>query len=233
MTIGIIVAMGKELNLLLQIVENPVLCESDGFKFYTGMIGDAKIVAMQCGIGKVNAAIGATALIEKFSPDCILNSGVAGGTGQGAKILDVVLAKEIAYHDVWCGPGTEWGQAAGCPPAFPCPADADALAAHLDAKAGMIASGDIFVSREEDVRRILSLYPSAIAVDMESGAIAQACFLKSVPMYCLRVVSDTPGQADNISQYANFWEDAPAHTFNAVKKLIEFLNHEKDCKLHS
>lgn len=223
MTIGIIVAMGKELNLLLQIIEQPELREADGFKFYEGNIGSVRVVAMQCGIGKVNAALGANALIEKFHPNYILNSGVAGGTGQGAKILDVVLAKEIAYHDVWCGPGTEWGQAAGCPPAFPCPLDADTLAQKLGAKAGLIASGDIFVSREEDVQRILRLYPSAIAVDMESAAIAQVCFMKGVPMFCLRVVSDTPGQADNIAQYDNFWDDAPAHTFNAVKKLIELL----------
>lgn len=222
MTVGVIVAMGKELALLLDILEAPAKTEAKGYEFYVGELGGCRVVAMQCGIGKVNAAIGATAMIEAFAPDCVINSGVAGGTG-AAGILDLVLASQIAYHDVWCGPGTEWGEAAGCPRFFPGPEGCEELAASLGAKAGLIASGDIFVSREQDVKRILELYPEAIAVDMESAAIAQACWLKSVPMMCLRVVSDTPGQADNISQYANFWDDAPRHTFSAVKRLIMHL----------
>lgn len=222
MTVGVIVAMGKELALLLDILHAPQKAQAKGYECHVGELDGHRVVAMQCGIGKVNAAIGATALIEAFAPDLVINSGVAGGTG-AAGILDLVLASGIAYHDVWCGPGTEWGQAAGCPRVFPGPEGCAELAESLGAKAGLVASGDIFVSREQDVRRILELWPEAIAVDMESGAIAQACWLAGVPMMCLRVVSDTPGQADNIAQYSNFWTDAPAHTFAAVKSLIAHL----------
>lgn len=215
--------MQKELDLLLGVLDEYDNVEADGYVFYGGSIGDTEIVAMSCGIGKVNAALGTTALIYRFAPDVVINSGVAGGTGKGASILDVVLADRVAYHDVWCGPGTEWGEAAGCPRFFECPLPAEELAEKLGVKTGLVASGDIFVSRKEDIDRILALYPEAIAVDMESGAIAQACFRKGVPMYCIRVVSDTPGAADNISQYENFWTDAPRHTFEAVKQLIETL----------
>lgn len=219
--IGIIVAMGKELSLLLEHVERPQRCDVDGYVIYTGRVGGREVAVMQCGIGKVNAALGARALIEQFHPSLVINSGVAGGTGSDAGILDIVVASQIAYHDVWCGPGTEWGEAAGCPRFFGCGVDAEAFAAEIGAKCGLIASGDIFVSRAEDVERILALYPQAKAVDMESGAIAQVCHLKGVPMVSLRVVSDTPGQADNISQYENFWNDAPQGTFAAVSRLIE------------
>ncbi len=223
MKIGLIVAMQKELDLLLGMLDEYTNTEVDGYVFYGGRIGATEIVAMSCGIGKVNAALGTTAMIDRFSPDVVINSGVAGGTGKGASILDVVLADRIAYHDVWCGPGTEWGEAAGCPRFFECPQPTKALAGRLGVKSGLVASGDIFVSRTEDVHRILELYPEAMAVDMESAAIAQACYRKSVPMYCIRVVSDTPGAADNISQYENFWNDAPLHTFETVKLLIETL----------
>lgn len=223
MKIGIIVAMDKELGLLLNIVEDHKAIDINGYSFHIGHIEDVQVVTMTCGIGKVNAAMGTLTLIEHFHPDVVVNSGVAGGTGGGASILDVVLAKNIAYHDVWCGPGTQWGEATGCPRFFEPPKDAEAMAAALGTKFGLVASGDIFVSREEDVRRILALYPEAMAVDMESGAIAQVCYKKDVPMYCLRVVSDTPGAADNIAQYENFWSDAPRHTFDAVKALIAML----------
>ena len=223
MKIGIIVAMDKELKLLLGAVENKAEASVNGYDFFTGTMAGKEVVAMKCGIGKVNAAIGALTMIENFHPQVVINSGVAGGTGGTAGILDIVLASEIAYHDVWCGPGTEWGEAAGCPRFFPCPIDAGKAAEALGAKAGLIASGDIFVSRAEDVERILALYPQAMAVDMESAAIAQTCWIKATPMIALRVVSDTPGQADNISQYENFWSDAPAHTFEALSRLVAMI----------
>lgn len=138
------------------------------------------------------------------------------------KPLDVLLADAVAYHDVWCGPGTVPGQAAGCPAVFPSPLPAD-IAPRIGAKSGLIASGDIFISKKEEVDRILALYPDAAACDMESAAIAHICSLKDVPFVCIRVISDTPGAADNIAQYENFWADAPERTFRALCKLLPLL----------
>ena len=69
--------------------------------------------------------------------------------------------------------------------------------------------------------RIKSLFPEVLAVDMESASIAQVCHLKNVPFFCARVISDTPGGEDNIAQYENFWEDAPRHTFETLRLVIE------------
>ena len=225
MKIGIIVAMDKEMSLLLPMIKNESKTTINDTVFHTGSLGRHDVIAVKCGIGKVNAAIKTMTLIENFHPRLIINTGIAGGTGHGAGVLDVVLASEVAYHDVWCGPGTEPGQAADCPPTFVCPLD-DTSVEKLglgDIKRGLVASGDIFVSHPEDVERILELYPEAMAVDMESGAIAQVCYLKNVPFLCLRVISDTPGAADNIAQYENFWEDAPRHTFETLNILLAGL----------
>ena len=181
------------------------------------------MVLAQCGIGKVNAAVGTLTLIENFHPSLIINTGVAGGTGTGARVMDIVAATAVAYHDVWCGPDTEWGQAADCPPQFDCPLPDDAFR-DMDVKRGLIASGDIFVSDAATVERIRSLYPEAVAVDMESAAVAQVCHLKDVPCVVLRVVSDTPGATDdNMTQYMNFWDAAPGCTFDAVNTLLSNL----------
>lgn len=219
MKIAIIVAMGKELALLLPLIENKSAVSVNGYEFHLGRLRGAEVVVMQCGIGKVNAAVGTLTLIENFHPSLVINTGVAGGTG-ASSILDVVIADRIAYHDMWCGPGTVPGQAAGCPVTFDCPVPDDVLDIP-GVKRGLIASGDIFVSRPEEVRRILGLYPDAVAVDMESAAIAQVCHIKCVPFVCIRVISDTPGAADNISQYEDFWDDAPQHTFGVLHEVIE------------
>lgn len=227
MKIGIIVAMQKELDLLLPLLESPSITTIHGFTFNCGKIGAAEIIAMKCGIGKVNAALGTMTLIDSFGPQLIINTGVAGGTGGNAGVLDIVVGDRIAYHDVWCGPGTQWGDAAGCPRFFhtaevvnslPCLHEGDTV------KHGLIASGDIFVSDPDVVARIRELYPEVDAVDMESAAIAQTCYLREVPFACIRVISDTPGADDNIAQYNNFWEDAPRHTFDMLRHIINELH---------
>lgn len=211
--------MSKELALLLPLIDSRATVTANGVTFHTGRIGRHEIIAAECGIGKVNAAIGTLTLIDCFHPDMVINTGVAGGTG-ATSILDVVIADRIAYHDVWCGPGTQPGHAAGCPPCFTCPLPDDVFAG-LGVKRGLVASGDIFVSRPEEVSHILSVWPDAVAVDMESAAIAHVCHVKNVPFVCIRVISDTPGSADNISQYENFWSDAPEHTFAVLTAILD------------
>ena len=208
MKIGIIVAMSKELNLLLPLLSDKSELTVNDIVFHCGTLHDKDVVVMQCGIGKVNAAIGALTMIDNFGPDLIINSGVAGGTGSEAKILDVVVGERVAYHDVWCGPCAERGQIQGMPKFFTAPAEIIELPC---------------LERDEHIKRglIASGYPDVLAVDMESAAIAQVCHIKQVPFVSLRVISDTPGESDdNTAQYENFWETAPLHTFNILNTLL-------------
>lgn len=218
--------MSKELDMLLPLIRDlQAPSEINGFKFHTGSIGHHGVIAMQCGIGKVNAAIGAMTLIDSFHPDYIINSGVAGGTGVNSHVLDLLVADGVAYHDVWCGPGTVYGAAAGCPTVFK-PWDKvisicrRLMPAGEKTRFGLICSGDKFICKESEVKEIKSHFPEALAVDMESAAIAQVCSLHDIPFNILRVISDTPGQEENISQYENFWSDAPKETFSALTSIL-------------
>ena len=85
MKIGIIVAMDKELHQLQQ------------------LFNDGNVLVQKCGIGKVNAALGAQRMINEFHPDCIISSGCAGGNGDDINVQDVVVSSELCYHDVYCG----------------------------------------------------------------------------------------------------------------------------------
>lgn len=228
MNIGIIVAMDKELNLLLPLLKDSRETVFDGITFHLGDIGGHSVVAMKSGIGKVNAALSTMDMIRKFAPDVVINTGVAGGTGSKAKVLDIVVGDRVAYHDVWCGPGTEPGQAARCPLFFESDrrlSALEALSGNPRVHHGLIASGDVFVSEPEVVGRIKNLYPDVLAVDMESAAIAHACHLMSTPFFCVRVVSDTPGETDNAAQYDNFWDEAPRQTFDILQSILEGIEH--------
>lgn len=223
MTIAILVAMGKELNLLLPLLDNTKSETIDGFTFHSGKIGNNDIVAMQCGIGKVNAAIGTLTLLNNFKPELVINTGVAGGASQDAHVMDVIVGSSIAYHDVWCGPGTIYGEASGYPLYFESDKRFSSLIPeHADIKRGLICSGDKFIASVEEVQTIQKAFPQVLAVDMESATIAQVCYLRKIPVLVMRVISDSPGASkDNTAQYNDFWQDAPAHTFNLVQELLK------------
>lgn len=225
MKIGIIVAMHKELELLLPLLQNSEQSRMSGCEFYSGKVGRHDVIAMQCGIGKVNAAMGTLSLINSFLPDFVINSGVAGGADLSVNVMDVVLSERIAYHDVWCGPESELGQVQGLPLYFE--GSKRLLNLVPDSKGihkGLICSGDQFIDTKEAVQRIKSNFPEALAVDMESGAIAQVCHLSKVPFLALRVISDSPGAShDNTRQYMDFWNDAPRESFTLVKDIITKL----------
>lgn len=225
MKIGIIVAMRKELELLLPLLQDSEESRMSGLEFHRGKVGKHDVMVMQCGIGKVNAAMGTLMLVNHFAPNYVINSGVAGGTDQSVSVMDVVAGSRVAYHDVWCGPESELGQVQGLPLYFEGSKRLlDLLPEHEGIHKGLICSGDQFIDKMEDVTRIKGNFPEALAVDMESGAIAQVCHLCDVPFLALRVISDSPGaNHDNTKQYLDFWSDAPQETFMLVKDLIKQL----------
>lgn len=225
MKIGIIVAMHKELELLLPLLQNSEESRMGGCEFHRGKVGRHDVIAMQCGIGKVNAAIGTLTLVNSFLPDFVINSGVAGGADQSISVMDVVAGARVAYHDVWCGPESELGQVQGLPLYFEgAKRLLDLVPDREGIHKGLICSGDQFIDTLGAVSRIKGNFPEALAVDMESGAIAQVCHLNKVPFLALRVISDSPGAShDNTRQYLDFWNDAPQETFNLVKDIITRL----------
>ena len=196
-----------------------------GLEFHCGKVGSHDVMVMQCGIGKVNAAMGALMLVNHFAPHFVINSGVAGGADLSVKVMDVVAGARVAYHDVWCGPESELGRVQGLPLYFEgAKRLLELLPESVEIHKGLICSGDQFIDKIEDVNRIKSNFPDALAVDMESGAIAQVCHLCGVPFLALRVISDSPGAShDNTRQYLDFWNDAPQETFALLKDMIQRL----------
>lgn len=223
MKIAVLTAMDKELQLLLSLMTQYKELEIGRNRYFVGTIGDKEVLAGKCGIGKVNAAVNTYRLIQNTSPDIIINTGVAGGASDTIKIGDVLVADSIAYHDVWCGPGTEYGAADGFPTYFRPPVKLleKCRESTIPAVFGLICSGDKFIHTAEEIDEISSHFPQVVAVDMESASIAQVGEMCGVPVLIVRVMSDTPGKGDNISQYKDFWGEAPKKTFECVERIIK------------
>ena len=213
MKVGIIVAMDKELRQL------------------QSLFTDGNVLVQKCGIGKVNAALGAQRMINEFHPDVIISSGCAGGNGDDVNIQDVVVSSQLAYHDVYCGAAidnvTVYGQVQGLPVRYePAPWLLEkALSLPCDVKVhpGLIVTGDWFVDTKEKMREIIGHFPDASAVDMESCAIAQTCYINKVEFISFRVVSDIPLRDTDASQYHNFWDTVAEHSFEVTKNFVATL----------
>ena len=226
--IAIIVAMQSEFDLVSNILEHAEPREIEGAKALVGELSGKQIILLKSGIGKVNAAMQVTSLIAEMHPDYIINSGVAGGIGEGMHQGDIVVGTEACYHDVWCGEG-EWGQVQGFPLKFPAnehllEAAKSVMKDNSQLVFGLICTGDQFISELATLQGIKRNFPDGKAVDMESAAIAQVCYAKQVPFMSLRIVSDTPGmEPDNTTQYLDFFAEAPKKTFAVLRQLIETI----------
>lgn len=235
MRIGILTAMQVEHDQLAQLMENKSEQQAGIYTYTLGNIANNEIVLLQCGIGKVNAAIGTSELIKSFSPDCIISTGVAGGIDKSLDIMDVVVSNQICYHDVWCGMGCEYGQIQGMPTFFDGAANLVEKAISLNKTqsktrihAGLICTGDQFISDQAELKKIKDHFPAGLACDMESASIAHTCHLYKKPFVSFRIISDTPGADNHAQQWENFWDEMAQRSFAITKAFLETLGKEKN-----
>ena len=209
MKVGIICAMKSELDL--------VAAADFGNR--------NEIRCILSGMGKVNAAVATTRLIYDYAPDCIINAGVAGSLNSDIREGAVVIGEKTAYHDVWCGGETPLGMVEGFPQRFaahPVLLEA-ARGCAPDLHSGLIITGDQFYLSEIEDRRQKMLYPDALAVDMESAAIAHVCHIFDVPFLSFRIISDTIGAEQHVEEYENFWSTLADKSFGVVREFLEMV----------
>ena len=223
---GIICAMDLELEGIVALMTNTESKNINGQIFYTGNIGETEVVAVVCGIGKVNAAICTQMLIDFYSPAVIINSGVAGALSKDVTVGDLVIATAAVQHDF---DSTAFGDPKGTLEIFgkkiiELPAD-ESLSAKLfevanglkDTRAfrGIVATGDKFVADSEE-RLTIGEQFSALACEMEGGAMAQVCVRAGVPFAILRSISDDIGH--------NTTMDFDEFKVMAAKKTVDVLS---------
>lgn len=226
-TIGVVVAMQLECEYLVDCMNIREESECRGFCFYRGDLHKLDVIVLRSGVGKVNAAIGTTLLMEQFQPSMIFNIGSAGGFGRDLCVGDLIIANELRYHDVDVTAfDHEIGRVPGMPAAF-FPDPGLVRIAHESAKVinglrifeGLICSGDIFVSDASRVETIRKHFPSILACEMEAAAIAQTCYIYGCPFMALKTLSDLAGQ-DAPIYFDRFIVEAGKFSARAVVEMI-------------
>lgn len=227
--IGIIGAMEEEVTILKNKLTQLSEISVAHVKFYTGILKDREVVITQSGIGKVNAAISTTLLINKFKPDNIINTGSAGALDESLNVGDVLISDDVKYHDADATAfGYEYGQVPQMPVAFqsskPLIEKVSQVVQQqqLTAKVGLIVSGDSFIGSVEQRQKIKKAFPNAMAVEMEATAIAQTCYQFNVPFVVVRAVSDLANGEAEMS-FEAFLEKAAVSSSQTVEALVSQL----------
>ncbi len=230
MKYGVICAMDEELAILKDSLENSQRKEISGTQFFSGEINNQPVVLVKSGIGKVAAGINTAVLIDEFKVDAVINSGSAGGIGQGLKVGDIVISTQTAYHDVDVTPaGYKIGQLPDCPQIFqasPTLVDGISKAAKksgLLTHQGLIVSGDQFIADKKKIAIIKKNFPDALACEMEGAAVGQVAYMKKTPYVVIRAMSDVGDENANQS-FDEFIVEAGKRS---GKMLINFFNSEK------
>lgn len=228
--IGIICAMQIEADGIIALCENVKTRTHAKMKFTLGTLHGKDVCIVVCGVGKVNAAMCALMLIEKYKPDLVLNSGVAGSLSPIVGIGDIVVATKSVEHDM---NGTALGDRQGeitFPDGnmmfFECDKQASTLLASIckkipDTKVaqGIIASGDIFVSDRKQRFKINDRF-GALACEMEGAAIGHVCVRCEVPYGIIRAISDDLDENKGMD-FVKFCELASKKTVAAVSGFVK------------
>ena len=226
--IGIIVAQDEEREEILDIMKDTEVRQISNLRFIQGNIEGKRCVLIKSGIGKVNAARTAQALIDNFKVDYIINIGIAGSLNSLLDIGDVVIAKKVIQHDFDI---TAFGHSKGYITGV-----GDFLQSNPDLveeftnslestpeknykiKVGIIATGDIFCTESWMKDKIRAKF-NADVEDMESAAIAQVCYLSETPFIAVKSISNTP-KGENAIAYSNNIKLASKRCANVLKEIL-------------
>ena len=230
MKLGIIGAMDIEVATLKERMEQVQVATHAGSTYYEGVLEGTPAVVVQCGVGKVNAALCAQILCSVYGVSHIVNTGIAGSLCAQLDIGDLVVSQDAMYHDFDCVHfGYEMGRVPGMDvTAFPADAHLAQLACAAaekvnpgHSKMGRVASGDLFVAAKAAKEAIIEK-TGALCTEMEGAAIAHTAYRNQIPFVILRAISD---KADDSAEmdYPTF-ERIAAHrcaevTRNLAKQL--------------
>ncbi|WKA60057.1 5'-methylthioadenosine/S-adenosylhomocysteine nucleosidase [Planococcus shenhongbingii] len=230
MKIGVIGAMEEEVELLRGSLENARVEEIANCEFTSGTYKGQEVVLLKSGIGKVNAAMSTTLLLQQYKPDMVINTGSAGGFDQELEVGAIVISDEVRHHDVDV---TVFGYEMGQVPQLPAAFRSDEKLVSIAVKAveelgehpyavGLIATGDSFMNDAERVEKVRGFFPDMKASEMEAAAVAQVCHQFNVPFVVIRALSDIAGKESNIS-FDEFLPVAAKHSTEIVLNVVERL----------
>ena len=231
--LGIIGAMSVEVETLKAEMKNLNVVQKAGMEFYDGVLEGLDVVVVQCGVGKVNAAMCAQVLCDCFQVTHLVNTGIAGSLCADLDIGDLLISRDAMYHDFDAQHfGYEMGEVPGMG-VLTFDADEKMIALASEAaevvnpghsRIGRVASGDVFVAEKAVKEKIIAI-TGALCTEMEGAAIAHVAWRNKIPFVILRAISD---KADDSAEmdYPTFEAIAAHRCAQVARFMAKKLNQQ-------
>ncbi len=229
--IGIIGAMDLEVDALKAKMNTEKTLEKAGMVFQEGTLGNAQVVIVKSGIGKVNAALCVQILADEFHVTHVINTGVAGSLNAALDIGDILISKDAIHHDMDV---TIFGYQLGEVPQMGtreftaderlialAKASCEKVNPDVHAIVGRVVSGDQFISSKEVKEKLINNFQGDCA-EMEGASIAHGAYLNGIPFVIIRAISD---KADDSAEmdYPSFERAAAAHSAALVEDMVQSI----------
>ena len=222
--------MNEEMAEIKLKMNNIVLREILGLKFFEGQINNKDCVLVECGIGKVNAARTTQIMLDNFEIEFVINIGTAGGLNEKLGVTDVVIGEKMVQHDFDITAfGREKGFITGVGKFIEADKElvekCEAVMNSLDSEksfqviTGTIASGDLFCTDKVLAQNIRNEF-GADCVEMEGAAIAQICYLDKVPFLVIRSITDKKDGSAKVD-FETFLETSSKRAANILKEVLK------------
>ncbi len=245
--VAVLGVYGQDVMELEGKLADAISCEIEGIMFISGRTAGKPVVVAWTGVGKVNAAMVATLLIEHFKPAKVVFTGIAGAVDPNLEPGDIVIAGRTAHHDM----GSYWSEGiepggvksrltGDTNPTF-FAADPDLLVAaeqathkttfdsiaHRNGRrpprivVGTVVTGDTFVASKKKCAELADKF-DADAVDMEGAAVAQVCYQRSVAGLVIRSIADKADESAVVDKQ-KFYALAARNSAKLVAAILESL----------
>lgn len=233
MRVGIVGAMSVEVAELLKSMNVEKMETISDIEYHIGQIDGYDVVVAKCGVGKVHAAICTQTMILKFSPDIVINTGVAGSLTSKLDLGDCAIGSSVVQYDVdTSAVGDPVGLISGINMIeFPCDdfvvknlTQAVEQVPNMKYEVGLIATGDKFLNSKEGKEGILLNF-KAIACEMESGSVGQVCYVNKTPFGIIRAISDNADSESHV-EYGEFLSEAALKASDVVKSFLKVVNNQ-------
>ena len=238
MKLGIIGAMPQEIEAIAREFVQTGSEKVGGREYRIGTFAGVDAVLVFSRWGKVAAAITATTLIERYSVNTIIFTGVAGGVHPELNVGDVVIADKLIQHDFDASLSGMFAQfeipLLGISH-FPVEEKLTALAlagaerflqsmgSTNRTMVGTIASGDEFVAGLERLEELRTAIPGLLAVEMEGAAVAQVCHEYKVPFLVIRTISDNADHSAPVDFISFLNETASRYSHGILREVVNEL----------
>tara|TARA_B100002003_G_scaffold238497_1_gene256790 strand:+ start:128 stop:823 length:696 start_codon:yes stop_codon:yes gene_type:complete len=230
MRIGILCAIPKEIHFFDLLPDSAQLV--GGRTFFKSKHSSHDLVVVECGIGKVNAAMVSTLLVKVFDCEMLIFSGVAGGIDPEMEIGEVIVGKSLIQYDygalndgklqVFRAGNIPMGQQKNELEFVIDPKIKKKINAVLpDVKMGTILTGDVFLQCGETRKALFERF-GAQAIEMEGGAVAQVAEQFEIPALVVRCLSDLAGANDQ-KLHSAFLKKAAESSFQIVQTILKVL----------